>query len=176
MSLLIKTTPLNDGTQLQLENLTSGYSKPVGSTPFLVIAGTINGEIARYDFSTEEADFIAQTPVIFDVSTITSIDSGGSGEKVYFPDDFYRAQVQYITGEAIDDLSDESTFAEFMDVQKLVNDKIVQTTRPPTKQSVSIFEMFIHLRALELLGNDPPISRENDIVSRISYLITKLTC
>jgi hypothetical protein len=63
--------------------------------------------------------------------------------------------------------------ATYSYIQNAIHDQIVHTDRiVGMRQKTLLHELVIHLRGLEILGNNPAISMKDAVVARINYLKT----
>ena len=163
-------TPDNANAGIVILNTTTGFALAAPTNVLLVeMTGSLSGEIASYIMTAEEmAAFVAKTAMAVTPSVLTD------GGYTLFPDDFYRIQIIEKTAAlAIVQYSQITTLSSYMYIQKALHDKIVCTPRiVGLYEKLGIHKSFIHLRVLEVLGINPPVSMEDAVVTRINYLKT----
>lgn len=137
-----------------------------GANLILSMLGTINGSIAAYTLSpAEKTAFLAKTPITIPVSELTD------GNATILPDDFNRVQIIEMVGSVQHQQSLISTLTSYSYVQNSIHGRIVRTDRIITDvEKSNLSNMMIQLRALEILGPNPPVSLENSVVAKIKYL------
>ena len=169
MAITFTIAPINGGTGVTLTNTLTGYTLLPGHTLTLKVTGTLNGLIGSLLLTAPQiVAYSAKTPVVITASVLTA------GTYTSLPDDFYKVQLVDMNGVAIAEVSDIMTLATKAYVQKSIHDKIVRTDRLiGFIEKESLHELFIHLRALEILGVNPPLSMEDTVVARITYLKTR---
>jgi hypothetical protein len=159
----------SDGASITVTGTTDAYVIPAGNTLTFSVDGSINGEIASLVLSAQqEISFAAKTPFIITADTLTD------GSYSILPDDFYKLQITEKDDQgAVVELSDVAVLSSYFWIQKRLHDEIVSTNRVLSFYSVqSLHSRFIHLHAIELYGQNPPLSKEDAVVSRINYLKT----
>ena len=161
-------TPINNGTGIVLTNTMTGTVLVAGHSLVLDISGTINGIIASLVLSVDQiADYIAKIPITISAENLTA------GKYLVLPDDFFSVQMSDVITGSLPELSQIMCIATYSYVQKSIHDKIVHTDRiVGLREKNLLHELMIHLRALEILGNNPPISMKDTVIARLTYLKT----
>lgn len=165
MAITFTILPTTGSTKVRLTNTNTTYSR-VGAL-ILYFTGTISGAIAEYTLSSVELIlWDAGTPIDITVAYLTD------GDFTVLPDDFYRIQIKD-PGVTPLELSGIMTICSYTYIQNEVNNKIIHSERViGMVERHNIHAMFIHIRALEILGSNPPLSMEDTCVTRIKYLKT----
>ena len=165
MAITFTILPILGSTKVRLTNTNIAYARQGGLT--LAFTGSITGAIAEYDLTAPELAYW-DTGVAIDILTtyLTADDHS------VLPDDFYRVQITDI-GITPNELSGIMTLCSYVYVQNEINNKIIHSERViGMVERHNIHAMFIHIRALEVLGSNPAISMEDTCVARIKYLKT----
>jgi len=168
MDILFTIVPTTGGLSVVLTNTSINYTRDPGALLKLYFTGTFTGNLISYELSAEELVlWDAKNAITMNVADIT-----GSTYTI-LPDDFYRIQVKELVNAVVALASGIQTISSYTYVLNLLNDKVVHTDRILNfVEKQNLHTMFIHIRALEILGSNPPISLEDKVVSTLKYLKT----
>lgn len=168
MDILFTIVPITGSLGVTLTNTSTSYTRDPTASLKLYFTGTFTGNLVTYELSAEELIlWDAKYPITMDTADIT-----GSTYTV-LPDDFYRIQVKELIDAVITLSSGIQTISSYTYVLNLLNDKVVHTDRILNfVEKQNLHAMFIHIRALEVLGSNPPISMEDKVVSTLKFLKT----
>lgn len=167
MDILFTIVPTTGSLSVVLTNTSTNYTRG-GKVLKLFFTGTFTGNLVSYELSTAELVlWDAKSAITLDIPSIT-----GSTYTI-LPDDFYRIQIKEYTGTVVTLSSGIQTISTYTYVLNLLNDKVVHIDRILNfVEKQNLHAMFIHIRALEVLGSNPPISMEDKVVSTLKFLKT----
>jgi hypothetical protein len=164
-------TSTNDsGKTIQILNIgNQTFTVPGSNKIVLSFVGTINHLIASLNLNNSQITAFNNKEVVqISCSNLTS------GSFQTLPDDFFRVQIDEKTqDDFILIASNISILSIYSYVQNMIHEKIIHTERINSYlEKEKLHALLIHLTALEILGQNPPISMEDAVVARLNYLKT----